>query len=89
MIFVLIPLVVAALLGLGWDRRYARLLAGLVVGLIIGALVTWWAISHMVMGDRTSSLARMIFARPWTPGVVGPVTGVVIAFTFKRYQRAD
>ena len=82
-------LIVAALLGLAWDQRYARLLAGMVVGLSIGALVTWWAISHVVMGDRTSSLARMIFARPWTPGVVGPVTGVVIAFACQRYHRTN
>ena len=89
MIFVVTQLVVAALLDLGWDRRYARLLAGLVVSLIVGELVTWWAISHMVMGDRTSSLARIIFARTWTPGVVGPVTGVVIAFACQRYHRAN
>ena len=62
MIFVVTPLVVAALIGLGWDRRYARLLTGLMVGLIVGALLTWWAIAHIVLGDRTSGLARMIFA---------------------------
>lgn len=88
MIFVVTPLVVAALIGLGWDRRYARCLTGLIVGLIAGALMTWWAILHLVFGDRTSGLARIIFARPWMPGVVGPIVGVVIAFAFKRYHRA-
>ncbi|MCX6608670.1 MAG: hypothetical protein NTV52_34465 [Acidobacteria bacterium] len=89
MIFVVTPLVVAALLGLGWDRRYARLLTGLIVGLIVAALVTWWALIHMVMGDRTSGLARMIFARPWAPGVVGPTVGFVIALAITRYHRTN
>jgi len=88
-IFVLIPLMVAALLGLGWDRRYGRWLGGLVIGLVGGALVTWWALAHMVMGERTSAVARIIFARPWMPGVIGPLLGIVIAFLIARYHRPN
>jgi len=88
-IFVVIPLVVAALLGLGWDRRYGRWLGGLVVGLVGGALLSGWAVVHMVMGDRTSAMARIIFARPWMPGVVGPVLGVLIVFLLTRYHKPN
>ncbi len=89
MIFVLTPLVVAALLGLGWDRRYGRWLGGLIIGLVGGALVTSWALVHMVMGERTSVVARIIFARPWMPGLVGPLLGVLMASLIARYHRVN
>lgn len=68
MIFIATPLLLAALLALGLPQpRLRPVLLPLIVALAIGALLTAWGIVHMVYGDRSSALARAIFARPWLP----------------------
>lgn len=79
MMFVVTPLVVAGLLALGWNRERRWWLAGLIGGLVVGALLAWWGIAHMVFGERTSALGKGIFARPYLPGMVGPMVGLAIA----------
>jgi hypothetical protein len=79
MMFVVTPLVVAGLLALGWNRERRWWLAGLISGLLAGGLLAWWGIAHVVFGERTSALGKAIFARPYLPGVAGPLVGLSIA----------